>query len=1084
MIEGTVPENIYQLYNLYYLDIETNHLHGTISNSLGKLNNLQILNLRRNQFYGTIPSSIINLTNLIQLYLPYNQFNDNINDNIKYLKNLTSLVLSYNNFCGSFPSWLHELSQLTHISLTKNNFLSGTIPTNLANLLLLVGLSLGSNQLSGTIPEWFSNFIHLQDLNLQYNYLTGTIPYDLFQLSSLHVLYLDYNQLTGTIPSITNDELSLTTTTTTTTTILLSSSLSSYLTNLSLSNNQLTGTIPSISLFSLFNLQSLCLSYNLFSGNITINVDNNNNNNNNTDGIILSDIELEDNLLTGHLPISLSVLSYLTRFYVQNNLLSGELNNIFNSKKQNKLQIIQLNNNQFTGTLPSELFLTTSLIAFTASSNCFNGNISKLICLNKNLKILVLDGLVCALSCRHKIFPFISSSYISNQLITGGIPTCLWSMPNLEVLHLSGNGLDGPIYNTNVNNVDDDAFHSDYAVNINNKIYGDNDADTDHDDDDDDDAIDKLNSVNNDNEGIIFSKSLRDVILSYNLLTGTIMKEMLNHSWINLDLSHNRITGTIETTTTTIITSITNYNDDDNENNSTSLILNDNRLSGYIPSTLYNLMNINILEGNYYNCKYDRSDLPKYDSSKNVYECGSSTFNVLYYIWLSLTFMIIFIIILLLWYYHKYTQRINSGTNSSNLFHRLSQLMNKIWKWSHIIVYLASDNINNNNNNSSSSRRIDTLDIEIDASMKTKLQSMIYIQRFYATNEIIRRFSGYCTLFIIIILLPIYFILTTFYDTHTYKYAWTASLMYLSGSNAFIIAFTLLSLYIIIIILIYITVIKNNANHSIFSNHDHENLHRHNLTITTTSAESNYTKPTSNIWIICILYILINVIIVGGINITYVLIILYQNRSIRTSSQILLSIFKIVWNSKVSPSILYLLASYLSINSPSEQSFLFFMQFFCSILNNIIIPFIMIMIISPNCFYNVFKQQSDVSSSFYYFNCANYYPNGECLEYKNYKSTSSYHPPFCYSYQCSSFIIRYYAPVFVFVCFLSSFILPLSQLLIIKLRIAQQIKLFGTIFYPTQQTNNENIRLDATTASSSSSSEITTKHMRMGEIYK
>jgi len=141
----------------------------------------------------------------------------------------------------------------------------------------------------------------------------------------------------------------------------------------------------------------------------------------------------------------------------------------------------------------------------------------------------------------------------------------------------------------------------------------------------------------------------------------------------------------------------------------------------------------------------------------------------------------------------------------------------------------------------------------------------------------------------------------------------------------------------------------------------------------------------------------------------------------------------------------------------------------------------------------VFKQQSDVSSSFYYFNCANYYPNGECLEYQKFKSTSSYHPPFCYSYQCSSFIIRFYAPVFVFVCLLSSFILPLSQLLIIKLRIAQQKKLFGTIFYPTQQTNNENIssnntRLDTTTTSSSSSptssSEITTKHMRMDEIYK
>ena len=64
--------------------------------------------------------------------------------------------------------------------------------------------------------------------------------------------------------------------------------------------------------------------------------------------------------------------------------------------------------------------------------------------------------------------------------------------------------------------------------------------------------------------------------------------------------------------------------------------MNDNRLSGFIPSSLYYARNLNILDGNYYDCAYDRSDLPRHDEGNHIYDCGSNTWDALYYVWLGL----------------------------------------------------------------------------------------------------------------------------------------------------------------------------------------------------------------------------------------------------------------------------------------------------------------------------------------------------------------------------------------------------------------------------------------------------------------
>jgi len=105
------------------------------------------------------------------------------------------------------------------------------------------------------------------------------------------------------------------------------------------------------------------------------------------------------------------------------------------------------------------------------------------------------------------------------------------------------------------------------------------------------------------------------------------------------------------------------------------------------------------------------------------------------------------------------------------------------------------------------------------------------------------------------------------------------------------------------------------------------------------------------------------------------------------------------------------------------------------------------MIISPNCFYHAFQQESDVVSSFQYDYCNVIDSYGECAASLTTTSTTSYRPPFTYSYQCSADFITYYAPVFVFVCILSTFFIPLIQVFSIKCKLPNILQ-FSNLFHP------------------------------------
>ena len=232
---------------------------------------------------------------------------------------VVELDLSENELSGTIPSELGNLINLEALSLFGNR-LSGGIPSELGNLINLEALSLSGNRLSGGIPSELGNLINLEALGLFENNLRGTIPLELSELDNLRLLILFGNQLIGSIPP----ELG-------------------KLTNLEwlyLSENRLSGTIPS-ELGNLANLQRLFLWRNQLSGTIPSEIGN---------LTELTMLALSDNRLRGAIPPELGNLINLEALGLWGNELSGtvppELENL------SGLNQLYLADNRLGGCLP------------------------------------------------------------------------------------------------------------------------------------------------------------------------------------------------------------------------------------------------------------------------------------------------------------------------------------------------------------------------------------------------------------------------------------------------------------------------------------------------------------------------------------------------------------------------------------------------------------------------------------------------------------------------------------------------------------------------------------------------------------
>ena len=182
-------------------------------------------------------------------------------------------------------------------------------------------------------------------------------------------------------------------------------------TSLSLGECNLHGSIPS-SIGNLVNLTSLSLYDNSLSRSIPSSIGN---------LVSLQALGLYDNFLSGSIPSSIGSLANLTYLNLDSNHLYGSVPSSIGNL--NNLYYLDLGYNQLSGSIPTSIEKLVNLAALILNNNNLDGSLSTTQLCNMHLLEIM---------------------FLHENVFTGTIPSCIFSLPSLQGIKLSNNsGLTG-----------------------------------------------------------------------------------------------------------------------------------------------------------------------------------------------------------------------------------------------------------------------------------------------------------------------------------------------------------------------------------------------------------------------------------------------------------------------------------------------------------------------------------------------------------------------------------------------------------------------------------------------------------------
>ena len=246
----------------------------------------------------------------------------------------------------------------------------------------------------GTLPMELSHLTSLHFVDLNRNAIQGTIPQEYSNLERMEFFDLRYNQLTGSIP-------------------IWIGGAWAEITEFALSNNNLTGSIPE-SLRYLKKLRSLSLAQNHLNSTL----------------------------------VNLVGLSNLQFLYLENNRLSGQVDEDFLKDMGNLVQVDLSSNKLMGNDLPLHLFQHPLLQVLDLGDNSLMGTIPVILEENTALQFLSLSDNILTGSVPDSIAQLKALQHldITGNDVTGEIPSSLATMESLTYLFLGQNRFTaGPI---------------------------------------------------------------------------------------------------------------------------------------------------------------------------------------------------------------------------------------------------------------------------------------------------------------------------------------------------------------------------------------------------------------------------------------------------------------------------------------------------------------------------------------------------------------------------------------------------------------------------------------------------------------
>lgn len=204
------------------------------------------------------------------------------------------------------------------------------------------------------------------------------------------------------------------------------------------------------------------------------------------------------------------------------------------------------------------------------------------------------------------------------------------------------------------------------------------------------------------------------------------------------------------------------------------------------------------------------------------------------------------------------------------------------------------------------------------------------------------------------------------------------------------------------------------------------------------STKGSLSVTTESVWLNRFVFYIAAPVLNAGIILTvngiYVYLLLTTNQIVVLWYLTFLIFFKICWNTIVIPKfIAYIINKFGMFSSAEWRETGSGLGVHISMLafNQILAPLLATAAADSDCFQSYFVSGSEISVSYSYLACfTSSIATGNCQLFYPVSVTTTFLPPFNYSYQCSSALLQNYTPVFVAYYLFAGFATPLVTLLI------------------------------------------------------